>query len=63
MMRTVDDDNLIKICKKNEEDGEIVEKMVALNQGCISHETLQVRSVKPVTKRHHEVSGSLALLQ
>ena len=43
LMRTVDDDNLIKICKKNDEDGELIEKMVSLSQGCIAHETLQVR--------------------
>ena len=41
-MRTVDDEAVIKICKRNEEDGEIVEKMVALTQGCVAHETLQV---------------------
>lgn len=41
LMRTVDDDVLIKICKKNEEDGEIIEKMVPLSEGCINHATLQ----------------------
>jgi len=40
-MRTVDDEAVIKICKRNEEDGEIVEKMVGLTQGCIAHDTLQ----------------------
>jgi len=41
LMRTVDDDAEIKVCKLNDEDGELEEKMVALSDGCVSHETLQ----------------------
>ena len=52
LMRTVDDDNLIKICKKNEEDGELIEKMVSLSEGCIAHQTLQVQ--KPLINQIYQ---------
>jgi len=41
LMQTVDDEGVLRICKKNEEDGELIEKMVPLSQGCINHATLQ----------------------
>jgi len=41
LIRTVDDEGTIKVTKRNEEDGEAMEEIVSLKDGCLPHSTLQ----------------------